>query len=437
MSSNPYVTAIRNAGLVRRIGRVTQFFGLMVEANGPDVFLGEVCAIYSRSQLAPVNAEVVGIRDGMVLLMPHGDLKGIALGSEVIASGHPLQVAVGDALLGRVVDALGRPLDGKPLPSLPVRMRLRADPINPLARRKIDQVLETGVKAIDSFLTLAKGQRIGIFSGSGVGKSTLLGMLARNVRTDVNVIALVGERGREVPEFIERSLGPEGLKRSVVVVSTSDQPAMLRSNAAFTATAIAEYFRDQKRDVLLIMDSVSRFAMAHREIGLATGEPPTARGYTPSVFANMPKLLERCGAVESGGSITAMYTVLAEGDDFNDPIADALRSILDGHIVLSRDLANQRHFPSIDILKSISRLMPNVVPSQHLNLAQRGVACLSLLQKNRDLIDIGAYKAGSNPQLDRAIALAPHFEEFLQQAVDATVTRADAIGRLGQMLGEA
>ena len=429
-----YTTAIHGGELTRRVGKVSQFFGLVVEANGPDAFLGEVCQIYSRSQTQPINAEVVGLRDGKVLLMPYGELRGIALGSEVIATGHPLQIAVGEEILGRIIDAMGKPIDGRPLGTLPDHINLKNEPLNPLSRRKIRDILETGVKAIDCFLTLGKGQRVGIFSGSGVGKSTLLGMVAKDMQADINVIALVGERGREVQEFIDNNLGPEGLKRSVIVVSTSDQPALVRSCAAHTATAIAEYFRDKGKDVLLIMDSITRFAMAQREIGLAVGEPPTARGYTPSVFANLPKLLERCGAAANGGSITAIYTVLVEGDDLNDPIADSVRSILDGHIVLARELANHGHFPAIDVLKSISRLAPTLANAQEKALMQRGSGVLSHYEKGKDMIEIGAYKQGSNPELDLAIQLLPKLNAFLRQETDTAVPRRQAIELLTKAL---
>lgn len=431
-----YSSAIQATEMVRRIGKVSQFFGLVVEATGPDVFLGEVCQIYSRSQTQPINAEVVGLKDGRVLLMPYGELRGIGLGSEVIATGHPLRIAVGEELLGRVVDAMGKPIDGKPMATPSDHISLKNEPLNPLSRRKIRDILETGVKAIDCFLTLGKGQRVGIFSGSGVGKSTLLGMIAKDMQADINVIALVGERGREVQEFIDKNLGPEGLKRSIIVVSTSDHPSLVRSCAAHTATAIAEYFRDKGKDVLLIMDSITRFATAQREIGLAVGEPPTSRGYTPSVFANLPKLLERCGAAAHGGSITAIYTVLVEGDDMNDPIADAVRSILDGHIVLSRDLANHGHFPAIDVLKSISRLAPILIKPQENAIIRRGTQALSAYEKGKDMIEIGAYKSGSNPELDKAIQMVPKLNQFLKQEIDTAVSRQQAMATLAQAVDE-
>lgn len=425
-----YLAAVRNAEFVRRVGRITQFFGLVAESNGPDVFIGEVCEIYSRFQGARILAEVVGIKDGKVLLMPYGDLRGIGLGSEVIATGMPLQIPLGPELLGRVVDAFGAPLDGMPLPELQLAYHLKSEPINPLSRAKINQVLETGVRCIDTLLTLGRGQRMGIFSGSGVGKSTLLGMIARNMRADINVIALIGERGREVRDFIDKNLGPDGLARSIVVVATSDQPALVRSRAAYAATAIAEYFRDQGKHVMLTMDSITRFAMAQREIGLSVGEPPTARGYTPSVYALLPKLLERCGTADSGGSITALYTVLVEGDDLNDPIADTLRSILDGHIVLTRDLANHGHYPAIDVLQSVSRLLVDLVAKPERELAQKATQILSVYEKSKQMIEIGAYRAGTNPILDQAISILPKLNDFLIQNMDESITREQAIRTL-------
>lgn len=428
---NSYINAIESTEFIRRIGNVTQFYGLVVESNGPDVFLGEQCEIYSRSQGEPVPAEVVGIRDGKVLLMPFGELNGIRLGSEVIATGQPVQVSVGDALLGRVIDAFGNPLDGKPKPVLNKRYPLYVKNVNPLNRPRINQVLETGVKTIDSLLTLGRGQRVGIFAGSGVGKSTLLGMIARNMNAEINVIALIGERGREVLEFIEDILGSEGLARSVVVVATSDQPALVRTHAALAATTIAEYFRDQGLNVVLTMDSITRFAMAQREIGLAIGEPPTARGYTPSVFAALPKLLERGGTSNTGGSITALYTVLVEGDDdVNDPVADNIRAILDGHILLSRELANHRHYPAIDILHSNSRLIHHLLTEEEQSIVDRVIRMISVYEKSRDLVEIGAYKEGINTELDKAIQKIPAIEEFLKQGIKDKCNKNDSLKEL-------
>lgn len=425
-----YVSAVKGAEFIRRSGTVSQFFGLVVESTGPDVFLGEVCEIYSRATATPINAEVVGLKDGKVLLMPYGELRGIGLGCEVLATGRAVEIGIGEQLLGRVIDAFGRPLDGRPLPTLPTQYRLSREPLNPLSRSRIRRVLETGVKCIDGLLTIGRGQRLGIFSGSGVGKSTLLGMVARNMKADINVIALIGERGREVLEFIEQSLGPAGLRRSVVVVATSDQPALVRSRAAYAATAIAEYFRDQHKDVLLIMDSITRFAMAQREIGLSVGEPPTARGYTPSVFAALPKLLERCGTTDSSGSITAIYSVLVEGDDINDPIADTVRAILDGHIVLARDLANHGHYPAIDVLASTSRLMVNLVSEEERRLIRQAIGILSEYTRNRDMIEIGAYRSGMNAELDHAVRLMPQLNRFVCQDMNEAFSREQCMERL-------
>jgi flagellum-specific ATP synthase len=430
-----YVTAVRGAELIRRTGKVTQFFGMVVESIGPDAFLGEVCEIHPRSNAAPVIAEVVGLRDGKVLLMAYGELRGIGLGCEVLATGKPVDIALGAGLLGRVIDGFGRALDGRPLPVMERHYRLAPEPLNPLMRSRIREVLETGVKSIDAMLTIGRGQRVGIFSGSGVGKSTLLGMIARNMKADINVIALIGERGREVLEFIQESLGDAGLRRSVVVVATADQPALLRMRAAHAATAIAEYFRDRGQDVLLIMDSVTRFAAAHREIGLAIGEPPTARGYTPSVFAALPKLLERCGTTDRAGSITAIYSVLVEGDDLNDPIADALRAILDGHIVLSRELANQGHYPAIDVLASASRVMPHLIGREELDLIQRTIAHLSTYARSKDMIDIGAYRPGVNAQLDRAVDRLAGLNRFLRQDMHEACSRRQAMQQLHTAIG--
>lgn len=433
---NEYLKAVEETEFTRRVGRVKQFFGLVLESDGPDVFLGEQCEIHSGTFNTPVPAEVVGIKDDKVLLMPYGELRGIRLGSEVIATGQPVQVPVGDALLGRVIDAFGKPLDGKPPAKLEENYPIYAEPLNPLHRPPINEILETGVRVIDSMLTIGRGQRVGIFSGSGVGKSSLLGMIARNMNADINVIALIGERGREVLEFVEQILGVEGLKRTVVVVATSDQPALVRSHAALTATAIAEYFRDQGKDVLLTMDSITRFAMAQREIGLAVGEPPTARGYTPSVFALLPRLLERGGTSSSGGSITALYTVLVEGDDLNDPISDSVRSILDGHIVLSRELANHGHYPAIDVLQSNSRLLTHLLQHDELASVRQAITILSTYEKSRDMVEIGAYRSGSNAKLDQAIKLISWFEKFMCQDLEHSFERSKTMQELKEYLGK-
>jgi flagellum-specific ATP synthase len=429
-----YLDAVRGAKLHRRAGRIRQFFGSVVEADGPDAFLGEWCELRSDRHTEPVTAEVVGFKEGRVLLMPYGDLHGIRVGCEVVATGRTLEVPVGDALLGRVIDALGRPLDKKGPLDRSRRYPLLREPINPLERSRINKILETGVKAIDTVLTLGRGQRIGIFSGSGVGKSTLLGMIARNMTADVNVIAMVGERGREVWDFIEDALGPEGLARSVLVVATSDQPALVRAHAAFTATAIAEYFRDCGQDVVLTMDSVTRFAMARRELGVAIGEPPTSRGYTPSVFAALPRLLERAGT-RGDGSITGLYTVLVEADDMTDPIADTIRAVVDGDIVLSRELANQRHYPAIDVLSSVSRLMPQIVSEEDMESARRLVAMLGRYEASRDMVEVGAYRAGSQPDLDRIIDRMTEIMAFLSQHHREHVSRDQALAELNNIVG--
>ena len=429
-----YLTAVREAEFVRRLGRLSQFVGLTIEAAGPDAFLGEICEIRSQDGQPAISAEVLGLKDGKVLLMPYADLKNVSLGSRVIATGKAAHTPVGQGMLGRVIDPFGAPLDGRPIAGPQTTYPLRPDPINPLERARVREVLETGVRAIDCLFTLGRGQRVGIFAGSGVGKSTLLGMIARNMNADVNVIAVVGERGREVREFIEEILGPQGLKRSVVVVATSDQPALVRVRAAHAATALAEYFRAQGLDVVLTMDSVTRYAMALREIGLSMGEPPTSRGYTPSVFAALPRLLERGGARETGGSITAFYTVLVEGDDLNDPIADAVRSTLDGHISLSRALASRGQYPAIDSLNSISRLMRQLVSKEDLATAGQALKALSLYEASRDLIDVGAYRAGNNLELDQAVRWMPHLDRFLTQPPGVATARPQAMQQLRELL---
>ena len=429
-----YLDAVRGADLIRKVGHVRQLAGLSIEAAGPDALVGEICDITPRRGGRSVRAEVVGLRDGRVMLMPYGDILGIGVGSEVVATGRMPRIAVGPALLGRVIDAFGDPLDGLPAPAAGEFRPLKAAPLNPLSRPRVTTVMEAGVRVIDSMLTMGHGQRVGIFAGSGVGKSTLLGMIARNTLAEVNVIALIGERGREVREFIEKHLGPEGLARSVVVVATSDQPALARARAAYAATAIAEYFRDAGKQVMLTMDSVTRFAMARREIGLSIGEPPTARGYTPSVFAELPELCERCGTADSGGAITALYTVLVEGDDFNEPISDMLRATLDGHIVLARRLAQQGHYPAIDVLHSVSRLFGDLTDRADQELVHATLEALAVYDRNRQLIDMGAYRAGSSADIDKAIALWPALTGFLRQREEHGVARAEAMAALRALM---
>ncbi len=411
-------------------GKVVNVVGLTIESAGPAAKLGDICMIYpviKDENTHPALAEVVGFKQGKNLLMPYQDVEGIGPGSSVENTGAPLKVRVDDSLLGNTLDGLGR-MNGE-IPQAGEEYSVEAKPPDPMSREIIDQVLPLGVKAVDGLITVGKGQRIGIFAGSGVGKSTLMGMFARNTKADVNVIALIGERGREVREFIERDLGPEGMKRSVVVVSTSDKPALERKKAAQTATAIAEYFRDQGKDVLLMMDSLTRFSMAQREIGLASGEPPVSRGYPPSVYSEMPKLLERAGRSDKG-SITGFYTVLVDGDDFNEPITDTARSILDGHIMLDRKLAHKNHYPAIDVLQSISRCMSQIAEREHKAYAGKLKNVLATYSEAEDLINIGAYKAGSNPGIDYAIAKIEEVNQFLCQEVGDKFTFEQSVALL-------
>lgn len=416
-----YKQAVEESVFLRYSGRVSKIVGLMIESIGPAVEIGEVCDIFPIKGTNPLKGEVVGFNQDKVLLMPLGDMIGIGPGSRVVATGHALQVEVSEAMLGRILDGLGNPIDEMAKPAADQKYPANNDPPNPLFRDRIDAPMPLGIKAIDGLLTCGKGQRIGIFAGSGVGKSTLLGMIAKYTKADVNVIALVGERGREVREFIENELGEEGLKRSVVVVATSDKPALVRVKAALIATSIAEFFRDSGKNVILMMDSVTRFSMAQREIGLAVGEPPVTRGYTPSVFAMLPRLLERAGN-SSKGSITGLYTVLVDGDDFNEPISDAVRGILDGHIMLSRKLASLGHYPAIDVLDSTSRVMPNIVDEDHLLASMRFKEVLATYRNSEDLINIGAYAKGTNPHIDLAIDKYDDFITFLKQRTTETLS---------------
>ncbi len=407
---------LERVDFLRVNGRVAQVVGLVLESEGPDVQVGDLCEVRFRRRDTTLRAEVVGFRGDRVLLMPLGDIQDIGPGCDVVALGRTLGVHVGPALLGRVLDGLGRPMDGLGPVVTHEYYPLHAPPPHPLRRQGIDHPLSVGVRVMDGLLTLGRGQRLGIFAGSGVGKSTLLGMMARYTEADVNVIGLVGERGREVKEFMDRDLGPEGVRRSVVVVATSDQPPLVRLKAALTATAVAEYFRDQGASVLLMMDSVTRVAMAQRDVGLAVGEPPATRGYTPSVFAFLPRLLERAGAGERG-SITGIYNVLVEGDDMNEPVADTVRGILDGHVVLSRSIAARNHYPAVDVLRSVSRVMPAVATPEHIAAAGRVREVLSIYEEAQDLVNIGAYKAGSNPKIDWALANLDAVQTFLRQDV--------------------
>lgn len=429
-----YLAALNNLKSIKTSGKVNQVVGLTIEGNGPAVNIGEHCLLKrtNRGKISYTSAETVGFKSGKVLLMPLGEMSGISPGTEIISTGQQLRVEVGEKLLGRVLDGLGNPMDEKEPLLTNEFYPLEAAPPNPLNRQRISTPLAMGVRAIDGMLTCGRGQRVGIFAGSGVGKSTLLGMIARNTDADINVIALIGERGREVRDFIERDLGQEGLARSVVVVATSDQPALVRIKGAMVATAIAEYFRDQGRDVMLMMDSVTRFAMAQREVGLAIGEPPATRGYTPSVFSILPRLLERSGTA-ARGSITGLYTVLVEGDDMNEPVADAVRGILDGHIVLSRDLAHKNHYPAIDVLASVSRLMNELISPEHRKAAGFLRNNLALYRDNEDLINIGAYSRGNNPSLDAAVDKNTAINEFLCQQVEERFSYAETIERVLQI----
>ena len=421
---------LRQDVFFRRLGKVINMVGLTIESAGPDARLGDLCRIYKSGRDGEyIHAEVVGFKNSRTVLMPFEVTDGIGGGCVVENEGYPLTVKVGDELLGKTLDGLGR-LDGDPdFMKGAMEYPVDAPPPDPMEREIIDEILPLGVKAVDGLITVGKGQRIGIFAGSGVGKSTLMGMFARNTKADINVIALIGERGREVREFVERDLGPEGMKRSVVVVATSDKPALERNKAAKTATAIAEYFRDKGKDVLLMMDSLTRFSMAQREIGLASGEPPVTRGYPPSVYSEMPKLLERAGRAAKG-SITGLYTVLVDGDDFNEPITDTARSILDGHIMLSRKLGHKNHYPAIDILQSISRCMGQIAEKEHKQAAGKLKNVLATYNEAEDLINIGAYRNGSNAAIDYAISKIEAVNAFLCQDVDEKFTFENTIAML-------
>jgi len=420
MSENlkEYFNILNKTDLLTYSGRVCQVIGLMIESIGPSVNVGDICDIYTKNETSEaVPAEVIGFRDNKVLLMPFGELSGIGPGNKVVSTNKTMQVPVGMHFKGRVLNALGNPIDDKGPITTTEYYGIDNCPPDPLSRPRIKDPLPLGIKAIDGLLTCGRGQRIGIFAGSGVGKSTLLGMIARNAKADINVITLVGERGREVRDFIDKDLQEEGLKKSVLIIATSDQPALVRVKAAMLGTSIAEYFRDQGLNVLFLVDSLTRFAMAQREVGMAVGEPPISRGYTPSVFAKLPRLLERTGN-SSKGSITGLYTVLVDGDDMNEPIADTVRGILDGHIVLSRNLANKNHYPAIDVLASISRVMPDVVTREHYDCSNQIKNKMALYRDVEDLITIGAYKKGGNPDIDEAVLLHKDIDKFVCQRVD-------------------
>lgn len=436
---NRYLSVIDEVRTIHSYGKISDVSGLILEGFDPclepGIEVGELCSVFGGNGRAGIIAEVVGFRQGKVLIMPLDDLVGIGPGSRFLPLGRTADVAVGAGLLGRVIDGMGSPIDDRGVITTESRYPLYAEPINPLRRARIREPMDLGIRAINGLLSCGKGQRMGIFSGSGVGKSFLMGMMARNVRADVNVIGLIGERGREVREFIEKNLGEAGLKRSVVVVATSDSHPLIRMRAAYVATSIAEYFRDQGKNVLMMIDSLTRFAMSQREVGLSLGEPPTTKGYTPSVFSLLPKLIERTGNVDGGGSITGLYTVLVEGDDFNEPVADAARSLLDGHIVLSRELAARNHYPAVDVLESISRVMTDIVDEEHLRAAGEIMNILATYRKAEDLINIGAYVAGSNAGIDRAIGMVSRIQDYLRQNMDESTDFASSKKQLCALLG--
>ena len=434
-SVDRYHEVVSAATPIRAHGRVRKVVGMVVEASGPASRIGCVCDIVTENGRNTVRAEVLGFREDALLLMPLADIRQLGPGCRVVAHKQTAHVAVGRGLLGRVIDGLGNPIDGKGPIDVEDAYPIYANPLNPLHRKRIRQPIDLGIRAINGLLTMGCGQRMGIFAGSGVGKSVLMGMIARHTSAEVNVIALIGERGRELNEFIQKDLGDEGLKKSVVVVATSDHLPLVRLRGGFIATAIAEYFRDQDKHVNLMMDSVTRLAMAQREIGLSLGEPPTTKGYPPSVFSMLPKLLERAGTSSQRGTITGLYTVLVEGDDMNEPIADAVRSILDGHIVLTRDLANQNHYPAIDILKSISRVMEDIVDRDHNRHAARVKELLAVYRKSEDLINIGAYAAGSNPRIDNAIQMIDPITAYLKQGISETARLDESIAALKALGG--
>lgn len=426
---NKYSGALAEINPIVKSGRVTKVVGLSLESIGPKAPVGEICLLKNKSGNIINRAEIVGFRDNKIISMVLGDLNEIIQGMEIVGSGEALSINLGDNLLGRVINGLGEPIDGKPAIKSMERRSVHAVPPSPLTRKRIKNPIYTGIRAIDGMLTFGKGQRVGIFAGSGVGKSTLLGMIARNTSADINVIALIGERGREVREFIEKDLGTEGLSRSVVVAATSDMPALVRIKAALTATTIAEYFRDRGMDVMLMMDSVTRLAMAQREVGLTVGEPPTTKGYTPSVFSMMQKTMERAGTGDKG-SITGLYTVLVEGDDFNEPISDTARGILDGHIILSRKIATIGHYPAIDVLESISRLRKDVITAEHNTAAYEIQSIMAAYRGAEDLISVGAYQKGANPKIDRAIRLIDAINFFLRQKTDEKISFEETVSSL-------
>ncbi len=428
-----YSSFIETNSFVKKIGKISRIIGLMIESDGPGVAIGSICTIKSRIR-PHILAQVVGFRNNQTLLMPLGNIDGIEPGCPIEATEEQPSFGVSSEMIGRVLDGNGKPIDGKgPIP-LGTEYPIMGTSINPLSRARVNQSLDVGVRSINGLLTCAKGQRIGIMAGTGLGKSVLLGMIARNTEAEINVIALIGERGREVKEFIDENLGPEGLKRSIVIAAASDQPPLVRLRGAFIATTIAEYFRDQGKDVLLMMDSITRFALAQREIGLSVGEPPTTKGYPPSTFSLIPKLLERAGTSEGSGTITGLYTVLVEGDDINEPVSDSVRAVLDGHIVLDRELAAHNHYPAIDVLSSVSRLMIDVISKEHYDLSMKMKDFLATYNEAKDLINIGAYTKGSNPKWDIAINKIDRINAYLQQGIMETVTMGECMNALKEIV---
>ncbi len=431
-NKDKYLEIIKKTDTIKQVGKITEIIGLTIESDGPQSSIGDLCLIHNDLEIKPVMAEVVGFRKDKILLMPLASPDGIRPGARVINTGGAMKIGVGNQLIGRVLDGLGRPIDTLGEIRFSEYRSTQAEAINPLKRKRIVEPLALGIKAVDAFMTVGKGQRMGIFAGSGVGKSTTLGMMAKNTSADLNVIALIGERGREVKEFIEEILGPEGMKRSIVIAATSEQPSLVKIKAAFVATTIAEYFRDKGMDVLFMLDSITRIAMAQREVGLAIGEPPATRGYTPSVFALMPKIMERAGTNEYG-TMTGLYTVLVEGDDFNEPISDTTRSILDGHIVLSRALAHKNHYPAVDVLQSLSRVMGDVTTSEHRDAAGMIRNLLAVHAKNEDLINIGAYVTGTDPVCDKAISLIDNINVFLKQSTKDKIDYNETLQSLKEL----
>ena len=428
-----YSSFIETNSFVKKIGKISRIIGLMIESDGPGVAIGSICTIKSRIR-PHILAQVVGFRNNQTLLMPLGDIDGVEPGCAIEATEEQPSFSVSSEIIGRVLDGNGKPIDGKgPIP-IGTEYPIMGTSINPLSRARVNQSLDVGVRSINGLLTCAKGQRIGIMAGTGLGKSVLLGMIARNTEAEINVIALIGERGREVKEFIDENLGPEGLKRSIVIAAASDQPPLVRLRGAFIATTIAEYFRDQGKDVLLMMDSITRFALAQREIGLSVGEPPTTKGYPPSTFSLIPKLLERAGTSEGSGTITGLYTVLVEGDDINEPVSDSVRAVLDGHIVLDRELAAHNHYPAIDVLSSVSRLMIDVISKEHYDLSMKMKDFLATYNEAKDLINIGAYTKGSNPKWDIAINKIDRINAYLQQGIMETVTMGECLNALKEIV---